>query len=110
MNQGRNETHWWEKKYPDRVPVLLTMNGTLHKWLVPSSQPVSSLMMSVRQRLVVKPEEALFLVVKHQGLSIMILGKDTMSSLQHQYADDQGMLHMHVLKENTFGSFMPPRA
>lgn len=104
MNQGENETHWFQKKYPDRVPVLLTIEKKMHKWLVPRKLNISELIMSIRQRLPLKPEQALFLNIRFADRPIMALGNDLLHYLHHLYANDKGMLEIDVLKENTFGS------
>jgi GABA(A) receptor-associated protein len=93
------------KKFPDRVPVICEPLNSLapkikkNKFLVPSDLKVAQFMYIIRQQILVKPEEALFLHVQDKLPSAMT----DFITLYRMHRDDDGFLYMKFSKENTFG-------
>lgn len=96
-------------KYPDRIPVIIITHGGLvidkPKFLVPADLTWGQLMYTVRKRLTMTPgnhlssEESLYGMTKNTmvctGTLVSVVAKTA------TYSD--GMMYVHIYKENTFG-------
>ena len=92
-------------KFPDRVVVLMERHGEdvplLDKWkyVVPSDLTGQQFMLVIRNRLVLRKEQALFLMAN----SSLVPMHATMSQLKHQFAEETGALRLTYSGENVFG-------
>lgn len=93
------------QKYPDRIPVIIipgknvVLTDNKLKYLLPCTSNISMLMVAVRKKVICKPEEALFFIVKNRMLS----PNTTLHEIDYKYCDTKSFLYVHVSKENTFG-------
>ena len=93
--------------YPDRIPIICEKSNQLHlpdidksKYLVPWDLTIGQFIYVIRQRLHLKPEEAIFLFIGNtMSSSSTIIGE-----LYSYYKDPDGFLYIQYSKENTFGS------
>ncbi len=97
------------KRYPDRVPVIISMNDKTHttsdtpkrtKFLVPEDWSMGGLIMEIRKSHKIAPEEALFFFLNKGVLAPMSLN---MGSLYQKFGADDGFLYFKVAEEATFG-------
>ena len=99
-------------KFPDRIPVVVTKaNNTTPdipdpapgkkyvKFLVPNDLTVGQFVYTIRKRMELPPEKAIFLFVNNQLPPTAML----MSQLYHKEKGDSGYLLMTYSGENTFG-------
>ena len=95
------------RKYPDKIPVICEKNYRQRdlpnidkkKYLVPLDITVGQFIYIIRQRLRMRPEEALFLFVNGSIPS----SNKFMGEIYDFYKDADGFLYVEYSKENTFG-------
>jgi len=98
--------------YPDRVPVIMQSDPRSHlgltqsKYLVPRNQTLGALLCEARKHTTyahrpLPPQKALFLLVGDD----QVLGSlgATMDKLHARYANEDGMLYVWMVGDNTFG-------
>ena len=89
-------------KYPDRIPVIcthLTKPKETHKFLIPKDMTVGELVVTIRSRMILTKEHAIFLFVKHT----IPINTMTLSQLYCLYKNEDGFLYVSYSEENTFG-------
>ena len=93
------------EKYPDRVPVVIVpcdnMRLDTHKFLVQKVQTLASFLVSFRahNKVALNSREAVFALVNNT----LIPSSKTFAQIDHEYASEDGLVYIHVKKENTFG-------
>lgn len=95
------------QKYPDRRPIICEKLGNQHdlpnidkrKYLVPCDLTFAHFIHVVRQRMKLRPEEAIFLFIGNQIVS----GSSTIGYIYDFYKDTDGFLYVQYAKENVFG-------
>lgn len=93
-------------KYPDRRPIICEKSKNTDlpaidkkKYLVPYDLSVGQFIYVVRKRMMLKPEDALFLFINGKIMSSnMTIGK-----LYDTEKDKDGFLYVQYTKESTFG-------
>jgi GABA(A) receptor-associated protein len=107
--KSREEADRIMRKYPDRIPVLVTRNQNStntpdidkHKYLVPVDLTMGQLLFVIRRRLKLKPEKGLFLFVD----SAVVCNSELVSTVYYRSHDpEDGFLHAVYSCENVFGS------
>jgi len=94
------------KKYPDRIPVIIEkyyssklIDIDRKKYLVPRDLTVGQLMYTIRKRIKLTPDKAIFIFVNnispHTSLSI--------NDLYELHKDDDGFLYIIYQEESVFG-------
>lgn len=94
-------------KYPDRIPVIVEKSTTQpdlptidkKKYLVPFDLNMGQFIYVIRQRLKLRPEEAIFLFVNNQIIS----GTSIIGHIYNYGKDLDGFLYIQYAKENVFG-------
>lgn len=91
------------KKYPDRIPIIITkVSGfTLSKtkFLVPTSFTMADFINMIRQKFKLKAAEGYFIFINDQTPPMNKL----ITQLYKMHCDSVGYLKMQISKENTFG-------
>jgi GABA(A) receptor-associated protein len=93
------------RKYPERIPVILQKGNRIapeidrNKYLVPKDITFSSFIGVVRQRLKMKPDEALFIMANNS----LVTQSELMSSIYNKYKSPEGFLLLEYSLESTFG-------
>jgi len=95
------------EKYPGRIPLIvdrIANTNTVplidkHKFLVPSDLTISQFTYVIRKRLVLPPEQAIFLFV---GTTLPTSGS-LMREMYSKFRDPDGFLYIEYCGENTFG-------
>jgi GABA(A) receptor-associated protein len=94
------------KKYPDRVPIICEIYSKSAlpdldrtKYLVPYNITVGQFAFTVRKRLKLQPEKAIFLIIGEMFPSTSSLIGD----LYDKYKDEDKFLKILIKEENTFG-------
>jgi GABA(A) receptor-associated protein len=95
------------EKHPYRIPVICekaTINNNLpsldkSKYLVPIDLTVGQFIYTIRSRMKLPPEEAIFLLISQNIFSSSTL----IGTLYNLYRDADGFLYVQYCKENTFG-------
>jgi len=94
-------------KYPDRKPIICEKSRQQRdlpdidkrKYLVPNDLTIAQFMYVIRNRMKLRPEEALFLFVNDQ----MVSGAAIIGHIYEYQKDPDGFLYIQYAKENTFG-------
>ena len=92
-------------KYPERIPVILKKSGNdtpeidRNKYLVPKDITFSSFVGVIRQRLKMKPDQALFVMANNT----LVNQTDLMSSVYSRHKCPEGFLLLDYSLESTFG-------
>ena len=93
-------------KYPDRVPIICekTQQKDLpdidrNKYLAPMKLTIGEFTHVIRQRIKLKPEEALFLFINNKLLPCSTL----MGQIYENERETDGFLYIKYSKENVFG-------
>lgn len=94
-------------KYPDKRPIIcekLQIQTDLpdldkNKYLVSHNFTVGQFMFTIKERMHLKPEEALFLFINGH----IITGSTTIGTVYNNLKDADGFLYIQYAKENTFG-------
>ena len=95
------------EKYPGRVPIIVERSAQSktislidkNKFLVPSDLSISQFSYVIRKRLVLPPEQAIFLFIENTLPTSGTLIKELYAS----YKDADGFLYVKYCGENTFG-------
>jgi GABA(A) receptor-associated protein len=91
------------KKYPGFVPVYIKLNTDLPlkkcKYLVPHDVTVAQFMYTIRKKLDLSPEKAVFMHVDN----VLCSSSSPMSTLYQKY-NNNGLLEICLTVENTFGN------
>ena len=119
-------------KNPNRVPIIITSNSfkidTL-KYIVPDTITIGELMIMLRKKNNINPQEAIFLFIKDnnnlnlnnsknekdksktksyskkENEGILVPSSSTLGTLHQQHKDENLILHIFFEKEAVFGSF-----
>jgi GABA(A) receptor-associated protein len=93
-------------KYPDRVPVICEKapGGNIEeldkkKYLVPNDLTIGQFNYTIRNRIKLKPEQAIFLFVNN---TLPHIG-ESMGKIYEEFKDEDGFLYITYSGENTFG-------
>ena len=110
--KNREEVDRIMRKYPDRIPVIVTKNNNStttpdidkNKYLVPVDLTIGQLQFVIRKRLHLSPEKGLFLFID----SMAVCHSELVSSAYERDHDrEDGFLHVVYSCENVFGSENP---
>lgn len=94
-----NKYSYLRAKYPDRTPVLVY--GVVldkMKYLIPNDFTIGQFMYMIRKRLCMKPQEAIFCVIKLDNCSVIPTHSDYVSHYNHN-----DYVVIYLKKEDTFG-------
>ena len=104
-----NESRRINLKFPDRIPVIVEKSkgkDTLQeykldkkKFLVPSDMSIGQFSYTIRKRMILPPEKAVFIFINDK----LIPCSATIGSIYNQESDDDGFLYILLHGENTFG-------
>ena len=104
----RAESGRMREKYPDKIPVICEKSSESdiadldrRKFLIPQDLIMSQFNYVVRRRLVLPPENALFIFLTDDHK--LPSGNATMMSLYDSHCNEDGFLYMTYASENTFG-------
>jgi GABA(A) receptor-associated protein len=108
FQERQNEADRVIEKYPNRIPIICESDkktsNAIHlrktKYLVPESLTVGQFVYVLRKQMVLKPEEAVFILINNSL-------PPTSALLSHVYKDHKdrdGFLYFSVCKESTFGA------
>jgi len=93
-------------KYPDRIPVICEKSSSSNislidknKYLVPNDLTIGQFLYVIRQRIKLKPEQAIFLFIDN----ILPSSSDNIALLYDRHKDSDGFLYVSYSGENTFG-------
>ena len=94
-------------RYPDRVPVQMHFDEKMQrfeksKFMVPRSLMCSEFIATIRHRMLVNPNSALFFLTIPKNR--LISGSVLVGHVYDNEKDDDGFLHVACKCENTFGS------
>lgn len=101
------------QKYPDRIPVIIEKNNkknrkykqnTLqqlpkNKFLVPKKITIGQFVYVIKQKLELRPEEAIFLFINNTLPKVT----DRMIDIYDVHKDIDGYVYITYFNENTFG-------
>lgn len=94
-------------KYPDRKPIICLKSNNAYdlpdidkkKYLVPNDLTIGQFIYVIRQRMKLRPDEAIFLFINNKIMSTTsIIGQ-----IYHEEKDPDGFLYIEYAKENVFG-------
>ena len=96
-----------KKKYPTRIPIIVERYNKCknindidkNKYLVPDDLTLGQFIFTIRKRLKLTPEKALFVFVNNSVMPSSLLIKE----IYEKNKDDDGFLYMNYTGENTFG-------
>lgn len=116
-------------KNPDRVPIIINSNSfkiDKLKYIVPDSITIGELMIMLRKKNNIDPQEAIFLFIKDnnnlnlnlnnsdksksknnlkkENEGILVPSSSTLGTLHQQHKDENLLLHIFFEKEAVFGS------
>ena len=96
-----------KKKYPTRIPIIVERYNKCknindidkNKYLVPDDLTLGQFIFTIRKRLKLTPEKALFVFVNNSVMPSSLLIKE----IYEKNKDKDGFLYMNYTGENTFG-------
>jgi GABA(A) receptor-associated protein len=96
-------------KYPDRKPIICEKSNKANttnlpdidkkKYLVPDDLNVGQFIYVIRNRMKLKPEEAIFLFINNKFMPVTAI----IGQIYSQEKDNDGFLYIEYDKENVFG-------
>ena len=94
-------------KYPNRIPIICEKASSKSdlpnidkiKYLVPIDLTLGQFVFIIRNRMKLRPEEAIFLLISNNIFSTSTM----VGTLYDIYKDQDGFLYIQYCKENTFG-------
>ena len=94
------------EKYSNRLPVIIQKDNKLNtpdidknKYLVPNELKVSQLIFTIRHRIKLDKNQAIFLF----NDNTILKSSDSISYIYDTYKDEDGFLYINYSLENTFG-------
>lgn len=106
FEQRINESKRIREKYPDRVPVIVEKsknsdvdNIDKRKFLVPNDLTIGQFLYTIRKRIKLAPEKALFIFVNGTLPPTAAL----ISHVYKEHKDNDGFLYVMYSTESTFG-------
>tara|TARA_Y100000389_G_C17388530_1_gene478495 strand:+ start:959 stop:1312 length:354 start_codon:yes stop_codon:yes gene_type:complete len=106
IEQRFKESNRLMKKYPNRIPVIVTksINSKIQdidkkKYLVPSDQTIGQMVYVIRNRIKLSQEKALFVFVNN----ILPPTGEILSEVYKNHRDPDGFLYITYACENVFG-------
>jgi len=93
------------KKYPDRIPIIIQRGSTKiqdldkHKYLVPAAMSVGEFFITIRKRLLLKSDQAIYIFINNT----LPKQTDLLSAVYKDHKDKDGFLYMKYDIESTFG-------
>jgi GABA(A) receptor-associated protein len=107
LEEMQNESSRIRSKYPDRIPIIVERaKGSnisdidKNKYLCPVDLSIHAFMYTIRKRINIKSEQAIFLFIQGKLHPSNI----TMGDLYNDYVDETGFLFCVYSGENAFGS------
>ena len=99
-------------KYPDRVPIIVEKSETCtdlmdldkNKFLAPKDINFGQFQFSIRKRMNLSPEKALFFFTNN----IIIQNTENISVCYEQHKQEDGFMYVVYSSENTFGANNTP--
>ncbi len=98
------------QKYPDHYPTIVTVDDKhVIKFMVGSDITIGKLFFEVRKKLTDMKEPipsyvGLFTFIKvDNNKQILCTASSTIKSLYEKHANNENFLHLHMIRENTFG-------
>ena len=126
INFSKKKVEQMMLKNPDRVPIIISSNSfkiEKLKYIVPNSITIGELMIMLRKKNNINPQEAIFLFIKDnnnlnnsdkskskikskkENEGILVPSSSTLGTLHHQHKDENLILHIFFEKEAVFGNF-----
>jgi len=108
FEKRKEEVEKQMKKYPGKIPIVIQQSKSSklvlpetfkYKFLVPIEQTFGSFLFEVRKRLLLKPEQALFIFIDKS----LPPSNSSMEELYKKYKDTDGFLKFFFCEENVFG-------
>ncbi|XP_045454577.1 uncharacterized protein LOC123663984 [Melitaea cinxia] len=97
-----------KSKFPTKIPLIVeryykernlpTLDKT--KFLVPEDITMSQFLVIIRNRVKIKPNQALYLIINNKSMLSMSL---TMAQAYEQYGDEDGFLYITYASQEVFG-------
>ena len=130
VNFSKKKVEQMMLKNPNRIPIIITSNSfkiDKLKYIVPDSITIGELMIMLRKKNNIDPQEAIFLFIKDnnnnsnnannpninksnnkskkENEGILVPSSSTLGTLHQQHKDENLILHIFFEKEAVFGSF-----
>jgi GABA(A) receptor-associated protein len=93
-------------KYPNRVPIIVTKNNKCklknidkNKYLVPNEMTIGHFVYTIRKRLQLEPQLALFFFINNK----VVATSSIMLEIYNNDKNEDGFLYITYQDENTFG-------
>jgi GABA(A) receptor-associated protein len=92
-------------KYPNKIPIIIKFqeNSKLkldkYKYLVPNDFTMSSFQLYIRNKIEIKPEKAIFIMVNNKMTTQSML----LSQVYNMYKNPDGFLYLTIAEESLFG-------
>ncbi len=97
-------------KHPNRVPIIISSTSFKehgqHRFIVPNNITICEFMKILRNKVSLKPEDAIFIFVNDKSLknnAIMVPSSASVESIYNQYKDQNLILNLIYEKEAVFG-------
>lgn len=93
------------KKYPNNIPIILKKSGRntpdidKYKFMVPKDMQVSQFVYTIRKRIKLREEEAIFIFFRGE----LANSSSTMYEIYEKHKSDDDILYGFYSLENTFG-------
>ena len=108
LETRKRESGRIRKKYPERYPIIVEKSNyckkkitlTKKKYLAPVDLTIGEFIYVVRKRMILKPEEAIYLFINDSNL---ISPSKSLSDIYEKYVNEDGFLYINYSTENTFG-------
>ena len=118
INFSKKKVEQMILKNPDRVPIIISSNSfkiDKLKYIVPNSITIGELMIMLRKKNNINPQEAIFLFIKDnnnnkskskkENEGILVPSSSSLGTLHDKHKDENLILHIFFEKEAVFGSF-----
>lgn len=106
--ERKNELYRLFKKYPDKIPVIIKKDKSCNlatadvstKFLIPKELTVGQLLYTLRKRIMINPDQALFIFFNNQLVNTACTMQEIYT--KHHNKEDE-MLYAIYTTESTFG-------
>ena len=109
FDKRKKESKRIREKYKDKIPTICEISKGSNnsdiildkkKYLIPADLTIGQFVYTLRKRIKLQPEEALFLFVNGNALAPTA---QLLSATYNEHKDEDGFLYFVISKEETFG-------
>lgn len=93
------------KKYPDKIPIIITNKDESSNWkfLINSDVSLAQFMNMFRKRVDLSKEESIYFAIKYDNKHTFEPTSSYLGDLHNKYKENDNILKLYFFQDNVFG-------